>query len=60
MAKTYQQRKDQINQIRAQMSLAGRDIGELPPVKNKRRKNTCKNNFKKFCITYFPEAFYTC
>lgn len=58
MAKTYQQRKEQINQIRAQMSLAGRDIGELPPVKNKRRKNTCKNNFKKFCITYFPEAFY--
>jgi len=33
------------------------DIGELPPIKNKRRRNKCRKSFRKFCETYFPNRF---
>ena len=33
------------------------DIGELPPVRNRRRKSRCRKSFKKFCETYKKEAF---
>ena len=58
MAKTYEERREQIKQIMAQKSLTARDIAPLPQVQNKRRRNACKKDFKKFCLTYFPETFY--
>lgn len=57
MAKSYTQRKDQINAIMAAKSLQGRDIGELPKVTNKRRKNRCKDDFQLFCVSYFSNLF---
>ena len=41
----------------AELSREGRDIGELPVVENAERKEACKNDFKKFCETYFPEVY---
>ena len=41
----------------SERSLEGRDIGELPTVENQERKETCRNNFKLFCETYFPEVY---
>lgn len=39
-------------------SLAGRDIGELPPVANKKRRERCRRNFKLYCETYHASTFY--
>ena len=41
----------------SERSLEGRDIGELPPVENQERKESCRNDFKLFCETYFPEVY---
>ena len=37
---------------------AGQDIGEIPPVKDPKRRARCLDSFALFCITYFPEIFY--
>ena len=34
-----------------------RDIGELPPVANPSRKESCRADFGLFCQTYFPATF---
>jgi hypothetical protein len=36
---------------------AGRDIGSIPPVKDKKRRESCRNDFRKFCETYGGESF---
>ena len=41
----------------SERSLEGRDIGELPAVENQERKQSCRNDFKLFCETYFPEVY---
>ena len=58
MAKSYEERRQQTNAIHNAQSALGRDIGELPPIKNKKRRKSCERDFKKFCVTYFPEVFY--
>ena len=32
----------------------GSDIGEIPKVKNKARRNRCRNDLERFLVTYFP------
>jgi hypothetical protein len=39
-------------------SLAGRDIGELPPVADAARREACRLNFRLFCETYYSDQFY--
>lgn len=58
MAKSYEERKQQVAGIRAAQSQAGRDIGELPPIADSKRRESCKKNLKKFCLTYFKQRFY--
>ena len=41
----------------SERSLEGRDIGELPAVENQERTESCRNDFKLFCETYFPEVY---
>ena len=41
----------------SERSLEGRDIGELPAVEDQERKESCRNDFKLFCETYFPEVY---
>lgn len=38
-------------------SEAGREIGPLPKVANRRRRNRCKSSLKLFCETYLPDRF---
>ena len=44
-------------QRQAYQSLAGRDIGDLPPVDDPERKESCRLDFRRFCETYFPEVY---
>jgi len=39
------------------MSLAGRDIGELPAVAHPERRTAAERDFKTFCEVYFPRIF---
>lgn len=38
-------------------SKSGRDIGELPPVENQKRRDACRRNFKLYCETYHSATF---
>jgi hypothetical protein len=35
-----------------------RDIGPVPAVKNAKRRESCRNDFRLFCETYFKTAFH--
>ena len=35
-----------------------RDIGEIPPPADPKRRNKCQHDFRAFCEQYFPEVFY--
>ena len=50
----YGQLKERARARNAAMSLAGRDIGELPAVVNPERKARASTNFRFFCEAYFP------
>jgi hypothetical protein len=40
------------------ISLAGRDIGELPATADADRKTTAETDFRFFCESYFPQTFH--
>ena len=56
-ARSYDERRDAERARQAELSLAGRDIGDLPEVVNPERKNQCERNFQLFCESYFPETY---
>ena len=53
----YASHREAAAQRQADLSLAGRDIGELPAVVDEARKESCRFDFRKFCETYFPEVY---
>ena len=53
----YEAHREAAAQRQADLSLAGRDIGELPAVVDPERKESCRFDFRKFCETYFPEVY---
>ena len=53
----YDAHRESAAQRQAELSLAGRDIGELPAVADPERKESCRFDFRKFCETYFPEVY---
>ncbi|MBR0056906.1 MAG: hypothetical protein IJP66_06205, partial [Kiritimatiellae bacterium] len=53
----YEAHRESAAQRQADLSLAGRDIGELPGVADPERKEACRFDFRKFCETYFPEVY---
>lgn len=55
--RTYAERREAARQALMEQSLIGRDIGELPAVENPERKEACRENFRLFCETYFPEVY---
>ncbi|MFW5846240.1 MAG: hypothetical protein ACOCXJ_08435, partial [Planctomycetota bacterium] len=55
--KDYLQRKADIANRARMLSEAGRDIGELPPVADPKRKTTAERNFRAFCEAYFDTVF---
>ncbi len=53
----YEALKERSRQRNLELSLAGRDIGELPPVVDAARKAKAERDFRFFCETYFPATF---
>ncbi len=54
----YQARKDRERERQAEQSRAGRDIGPIPEVKNKKLRAEVTKSFKRFCEVVFKERCY--
>jgi len=54
----YEAHKERAAQRVRDLSLAGRDIGELPAVANAERKENAERDFRFFCEQYFPQTFH--
>ncbi|MDA0207672.1 MAG: phage terminase large subunit family protein, partial [Acidobacteria bacterium] len=54
----YETLKDRARARNAALSLAGRDIGEMPAVADPDRKQHAASDFRFFCETYFPLTFH--
>ncbi len=54
----YESLKERARARNAALSLAGRDIGELPVVVNPERKARAEGDFRFFCESYFPFTFH--
>ncbi|WP_460167035.1 terminase gpA endonuclease subunit [Thermostilla marina] len=57
-ADPYESLKERARARNAALSLAGRDIGELPEVVDPERKEKASRNFRFFCESYFPLTFH--
>lgn len=53
----YEQKKKAAAERSRKESAAGRDIGKIPKIKNKKLRDECEHDFKKFCEKYFPLSF---
>lgn len=53
----YEKKKIREADRQRKIAASGRDIGELPPVKNQARKDLCECNFRLFCELYFKDVF---
>lgn len=53
----YESMKQRARARNAALSLAGRDIGELPAVVDISRKHRAERDFQFFCESYFPLTF---
>lgn len=42
----------------SRIAAAGRDIGSLPALANPKRREACRLDFARFCLTYNPAPFY--
>ena len=54
----YATLKERARARNAALSLAGRDIGDLPAVGDPERKTRAAYDFRCFCDSYFPRTFY--
>ena len=54
----YEALKDRARARNAALSLAGRDIGELPTIVNPERKAKAEQDFRFFCESYFLFTFH--
>ena len=53
----YERRKARASEAKRSESAKGREIGELPPVKDAARRKAAARDFRRFCETYLAEAF---
>lgn len=54
----YERQKERANARSAALSLASRDIGELPAIANLERRIAVATDFQLFCESYFPLTFH--
>jgi hypothetical protein len=54
----YEKLKERARARNVAIALAGRDIGELPPVADRERKARAARDFRFFCESYFPLTFH--
>jgi hypothetical protein len=55
---SYDQHKDRAARRSAELSAAGRDIGDLPAIADPARRTKAATNFQFFCEAYFPQSFH--
>jgi hypothetical protein len=53
----YEREKQRVSAARRSVSAKGREIGDLPPVKDAKRRASCARDFRLFCETYLAESF---
>ena len=53
----YERHKQQAAARQRQQTLAGKEIGDIPPVVNPKRKARAETDFRFFCEQYFPQTF---
>lgn len=53
----YQINKERARQRSKKLTLAGQDIGALPPIKDPFRRMRAEESFREFCENYFPNLF---
>lgn len=53
----YELLKDREAKRRRELSLSGRDIGEMPAIVDPARRARCAESLAAFCTEYFPELF---
>jgi len=53
----YEHHKEETRRREAEISKSGRDIGTIPEVFNKIRKETGRLDFRAYCEQYFPQTF---
>lgn len=56
-ASSYDRHKERTRARQATLSKSGRDLGELPAVKDAERREGCRLDFKRFCNSYAPHVF---
>lgn len=57
-ASGYRRHRIRTGAVQAEASRRGRDIGEIPPVENPKRRARCEKSFRRHCETYHPDRFY--
>ncbi|MFA6661279.1 MAG: terminase gpA endonuclease subunit, partial [Bacilli bacterium] len=57
IGRSYDEIKEAARERSAAASQTGRDIGAIPKVENKKRKEACRNDLKLFLETYFAQKF---
>ncbi len=50
--------RERLAKIAAERSARGREIGDIPPIANVRRRAKCRKSLRAFCEAYNPAAFY--
>jgi hypothetical protein len=56
-AAAYERRKGRAAEAKRSESAKGRDIGEMPPVQDAKRRAAARTDFRLFCETYLAESF---
>jgi hypothetical protein len=56
-AARYADIKSRTGERNRRASAAGRDIGSIPPVKDVKRRDACRDSFRQFCEVYGAESF---
>ncbi len=57
MPNDYAKERERARRIAAERSLAGRDIGRLPPIADPGRRASAGDDFGRFCTVYFAHTF---
>src|SRR5574343_289361 len=55
--RSYEEIKEAARERSSVASKSGRDIGIIPNIVDKKRREDCSRDLKKFCETYFPSKF---
>jgi len=58
MSRDYQDHISATLALQAERTAASQDIGDIPKVKNRRRRNRCAKSLVKFCKAYAGRTFY--